>query len=432
MPPERSSLAVVGLSARWLAEAARDSGWSTVHALDAFGDRDTQDVAARWWDIGAADEVSVDPQRLEAALASLAGDPSVQGWIDGPGCEAWLCGPGTETTPASLPRWGAPRDAIRRLRNAELWLQALDRLDLPHPESRLDPPSDRVGWLRKDLMSSGGQGVLQAAGASRSRGPGVHWQRQAQGQPWSLCFVAGVDGIRVLGAQRLLHAPVADRPWAFIGLQGPEPMPPAVFAAWSRAASELSRWAGLRGLASLDGLIDAQTGRWQLLELNPRPSASLQLYRPWPVLRWHVEACLGGGLPELPNERPAPRLWRIVHAPRAMWVDPEDLASWCPAGNDARHLLRVHDRPDGSARRWPAGAPLCSLSLAPSADAAGAAETLRGQEHDLLKHLDPTFDPSSTDHHEPAGPPPGRTPQGAAQRDPRDHASHRLAELPAQ
>ena len=79
----------------------------------------------------------------------------------------------------------------------------------------------------------------------------------------------------------------------------------------------------LRGLASLDFL--AHDGRISLLEVNPRPSATMVLHDDaWPggLVRAHVRAMQG----ELPREPPSPapqmRGELVVYADRACRISP--------------------------------------------------------------------------------------------------------------
>ena len=60
------------------------------------------------------------------------------------------------------------------------------------------------------------------------------------------------------------------------GVIGPVPVPPAVGAALQRVVREAAAEFELRGLASLDFLLDGE--RIDVLELNPRPPASIALY----------------------------------------------------------------------------------------------------------------------------------------------------------
>ncbi|AFJ03334.1 ATP-grasp domain protein [Methylophaga frappieri] len=62
---------------------------------------------------------------------------------------------------------------------------------------------------------------------------------------------------------------------------------------------QLTEALSLRGFCSLDFIIDKQ-GQIHILEINPRPSASMQcLPITWPLIQWHLDACQGQ-LPSLP------------------------------------------------------------------------------------------------------------------------------------
>jgi predicted ATP-grasp superfamily ATP-dependent carboligase len=107
-------------------------------------------------------------------------------------------------------------------------------------------------------------------------------------------FAADGRAARRLGVQRLLVRPLGAHPFVYRGAVGPLALPAARLAAVDGALQALVREFGLRGLCSLDFVDDGEQA-W-LLEVNPRPSASLALYGPsW--MRAHVEAALHGRLP---------------------------------------------------------------------------------------------------------------------------------------
>ncbi|NUT14983.1 MAG: hypothetical protein HOQ33_10835, partial [Cupriavidus sp.] len=81
-----TTLAVAAISARMLAEAARDDGFE-VEALDLFGDADTRRASTRWHGIGEPASLQVDGARLLAALQALAQGGRVAGWVAGAGFE---------------------------------------------------------------------------------------------------------------------------------------------------------------------------------------------------------------------------------------------------------------------------------------------------------------------------------------------------------
>ena len=83
------SLAVAGLSARLMAEAAAADGFEVL-ALDLFGDADTCAAATRWFGIGEPAQMRIDGARLLSALEVLARRGDVLGWVSGSGFEAQM------------------------------------------------------------------------------------------------------------------------------------------------------------------------------------------------------------------------------------------------------------------------------------------------------------------------------------------------------
>jgi len=114
-----------------------------------------------------------------------------------------------------------------------------------------------------------------------------------------------------------------------------------------RKLAALTETLGVRGLASADFLDDAD--RLWLLEINPRPGATLDLFDDDadPLLKRHIDAVVG--LPAHSPKRRAPGAMEIVYldepcaAPRGEWPD------WAA------------DRP-AEGTSIAAGAPVCTVS----------------------------------------------------------------------
>jgi len=297
-------LAVAGLSVRMLAQAAQDGGYRAA-ALDLFGDVDTRRAAGAWWPIGAPGRLAIDGEALLAVLDRLRGAGGAAGWIAGSGFEGE---PGLLAAGARLlPLIGNAPEVVAAVRDPAVFFGRLVAQGIPHPETRLMRPAAPAGWLRKDFGSSGGRDVQPAAGeappgpdgAARSAdGAGIHYQRLADGDPMSALFLADGRRSRLLGVNRQIVRRLGDRPFVFRGCIGPLPVAPALRGALQGIVDALTANFGLRGLNGLDFLLDGD--RLAVLELNPRPPASMALYRdalPGGLIRAHVAASLAGHLP---------------------------------------------------------------------------------------------------------------------------------------
>ena len=356
-------LAVAALSARMLAEAATDDGFEVV-ALDLFGDADTRRASSRWCAIGEPASLRIDEALLLPALGALARRADVAGWIAGSGFEGRT--DLLERAAALLPLIGTQADAVKRVREPALFFGFLDSQGIAHPAVRLAAPEDAVGWLHKDAHGCGGWhirrlGSTPDAAAPEALGGHRYFQREMHGTPMSATFIANGSDASVLGFNRLIVRSSAMRPFVFCGAVGPVPLPRNVAAPVITAVRALAAAFSLRGLGSLDFMLEGET--FGVLELNPRPPASMALYRRqhFPaaahgVLAAHVRACVEGELPQWPahTANDAVAGTEIVFAARPLWLD-ERATMRLAARADC------HDLPS-AAMRFEAGDPLCSVS----------------------------------------------------------------------
>jgi uncharacterized protein len=348
-----TTLALAAISARMMAEAAAQAGYSVV-AMDLFGDRDTRAASSEWLPIGMSAGLGVDPDAALRALRLLARRGDVDGWVAGSGFEGL---PDVlEQGAATLPLIGNPVVAVRRVRDPATFFGFLDSVAVAHPQVRNAPPADTTGWLTKNALGTGGWHIRRASTSSESALPEhSYFQRLAPGVPMSATFIVNGRSACVLGFNEMIVRSFGARPFVFCGAIGPVALDAAVEQELTRALQLLAAEFSLRGLGSLDFMLDGRD--IALLEVNPRPSASIGLYAqhvPHGVMAAHVRACLHD---ELPLVVPAPRAVRgneIVFARRRLVLDESAsarLAAW----------PHCHDLPAAGAS-FDIGDPLCSVS----------------------------------------------------------------------
>lgn len=383
-------LAVAAVSARLLAESAALDGYPVI-ALDLYGDADTRRAALQWLPLGPVGASRPDPDRLLDALHGLsrrAGGDAVVGWIAGSGFEAQaeLLAAGAKV----LPLIGTAAADVRRIRDPGEFFAALSALGIAHPATQWRPPADRDGWLSKDANACGGWHILPAAlaaGAASSL-TSRYFQRALPGSPMSATFIANGREARLLGFNELIVRPFGSRPFVYCGCIGPVTVPADAARQVGEAVRLLSTEFRLRGWCSLDFMRDGD--EIAVLEVNPRPSASMALYAPRGQTDAQLRACLDAELPP-PGALEAP--WaaggrmsgsRIVYARRRLRlgaIAAQRLAAWPNA----------HDLPVAGASFEP-GDPVCSLG----AQGVGAerVQALLSAGHDaLLDTLDTGDEP---------------------------------------
>lgn len=375
-----ATLVVAALSARLVAEAAVRDG-HTVIALDLYGDADTRAACRQWQPLGRPGARHIEADRLLPALDAAAGAAGdVLGWIPGTGFEGQpeLLEQGAQR----LPLIGNDANTVRRTRDPRRFFGLLEQHGIPHPAWQIAPPAadGTFDWLRKDARTAGGQHTRHSGCGLDDRarrqaladpqGSQVYFQREMPGTPLSATYIANGRSACVLGINALLTQPWGEQPHVYRGVIGPVPVPAWVTTQITHALEALVPALGLRGLGSLDVLWDDE--RVWVLEINPRPPASMALYltqrfqadtdgSPHGLLEAHLRACRQGQLP-VPVERPAVasdgavRGTEILYARQPLQLTEAQVASLARRPD-------AHDVPTQATWLRP-GDPLCSVSAA--------------------------------------------------------------------
>ncbi|HEY6513113.1 MAG TPA: ATP-grasp domain-containing protein, partial [Burkholderiaceae bacterium] len=249
------------------------------------------------------------------------------------------------------------------------------------PPLRLAADADTTGWLAKDAGGCGGWHIRRAADAvGHDATPLRYWQREVSGSAMSATFVANGRDAVLLGHNEQIVRALGTRPFVYCGVCGPVAVPAAVAREVSAAVRAVAAAFGLRGLGSLDYLLDGE--RVSVLEVNPRPPASLALYPDAGgigVLHAHLRACLHDELPAAPPPEAGVGGSEIVWAPRPLRLGEAAaaaLAAW-PGTHDLPH----------AGTRFEAGDPLCSVTTR-GPDAASVKIGLARQREAVLQQLE--------------------------------------------
>lgn len=347
---------IAALSGRALAAAARRAGYRPLVA-DLFGDLDTQAIAEA--NIRVPGSLAAGPRRLPLlqALDTLA---------DGRAPIGLVCGSGFERRTSLLRTFarhhailGNSPDVVARIANPTAFAELCGSADVPHPEIR-DTAAPDGNWLEKRAGGAGG-GHIRRAKPGRAPGRGRYLQHRVEGRSVSALFLADGHRSLVLGFNEQWADPVPGRPFRYCGAVRPASITASEESALTQAIERLVVPTGLVGLNSADFLLREEG--FDLLEINPRPGATLDVYSDaeGTLFHLHIEA-YRGRLPASPPTFPAAAAAAIVYAPRAC-VLPERFA-W----------------PGWAADRQPPGilvpvqGPLCTVRA--EADGAAAARKL--------------------------------------------------------
>jgi uncharacterized protein len=327
-PASGGSLLIVAISGRALAAAARRAGFVPLVA-DFFADADTGRIAQSCLKLGGDIKDGLQWETLAPALDALAGEaPSpLLGVVYGAGFEDR-----PELLTKLAERWpllGNAASTVERVKDPKSFFGALDRLGVPHPRTVTDPPpAEEGGWLAKRKGGAGGSHVMAShivAGGRRKPERGVYFQERIPGRPVSALFVGNGKEARVLGFSEQWAAPRRGAKWRYGGAARPTALSQELEARMSVTVGRVAQAFALKGLGSADFLVkdeDKAEDQAKLLEINPRPGATLDIFDSTakPLLRIHLDAVLEDRLPYDSLPLPGGSAAAIVYAKERITV----------------------------------------------------------------------------------------------------------------
>lgn len=333
--PEHSSpILVIAKSARLLTDYLTATGHQVI-AIDCYGDTDTRQFSVDFFQVAKLSLAHIEHLVLRA--------------IRQYDIHACLYGSGFERHPDSL--WflqkhlhlfGNTAEIFNFLQDKRRLFPVLNTLDIAYPHVSMTLPDDIAGpWLQKPGRGEGGIGI-RFADTHQSQ-QHCYWQRMIAGEPYSALFLAHHPHCEILGYQRQLISSSHTEPFLFTGVIAVED--DNAFTITRKWAQQLTDKFKLRGLNSLDFIFDGE--QCLFLELNPRPSASLQLYNV-AVMHAHL-ACFINHPVKTQSWRESAVAYRIIVAEAETLI--ESTHHWPDW---------IVDRPsDGSIIRQ--GEPICSI-----------------------------------------------------------------------
>ncbi|AOF82329.1 ATP-grasp domain protein [Methyloversatilis sp. RAC08] len=371
---------IVSGSARALAQSCVAAGW-TCDVIDPFADTDTQAVARRTVRADFRDGAFGD--ELPALIAGMAG--RWDGIVDGSGFEPRpdLLSALDRAFHASAPRRGNAAATVQQCKTPDALAAGLREAGVRHAAMRSEGRAPD-GWLMKQTGACGGAHVRPAQGGETIP-TGWHAQACVAGIPASVLFLADGHRGRIVGVSRQFPGAIAG-PYAWCEAVSDLPLDDAQLALLERDVDAIVRAFGLRGLNGADLVLEG--GRHVLLEINPRPTATLALYDgrvAGGLFAAHIAACAGQLADVAMSPARALRGLRVVYAPHDLIV-----------GNGVRW-------PEGCTDLPAAGSFVAKAAPVCTAHAAGQDETrvraqLQRRETEVL-HLIAPFAGAVATHH---------------------------------
>ena len=255
------------------------------------------------------------------------------------------------------------------------------KFGLSVPSTQFSPP-DHVAnlpktWLRKPLhRHGGGYGINWAEESLESSAHDYYWQKFVAGRVFGVNFaVDHAGGIALLGLVENFTDPTKAQPmrwggvagWANLGVNFAQDnnLPAACRTMnWQEICRIFAGEFGLLGLNNMDILV-AETGEIFVLELNPRPTAALGLWKNQGDVIWRLHGGEALSQAMLETTENAPNYGRaktILYAEQPIVI--ADNFAWpvlCPPKGSDHATYEIIDRPP--AGPIAVGQPICTIMV---------------------------------------------------------------------
>lgn len=354
------NLVIIAVCARPYVAAAAQAGYN-VAAFDIFNDVETR-------------RLSFISEQVRFCNGGFEAEDLWQKLIvNVPSDTAVAYGSGLENQPEVLEKiasrfrlTGNSPETVASSKHPDRFFALLDALNVPHPETRLDAPSED-GWVAKKMGGSGGTHIR----LHENERSGDYYQRLVAGTPISVLFLADGQNVEVVGYNEQWVAPTTSMPFRYGGIVCNVELQYSVKITMAEAASRVARALGLRGLNSMDFILSAE-GELSALEVNPRLSASFDLYNIPDLFERHLQGCRGE-MASLPQRASGSKAMLVYYASRDIDVPVMEWPSW------------TVDRPV-SGTRCLSGDPVCTI-VAQAYDALSAKALVFARARELDAQL---------------------------------------------
>lgn len=350
---------IVANSGRMLAQAARSNGLKPL-VIDLFADLDMQNYAEDFRQVKSL---------AESDLAA-----SVEYFIERYAVTRVIYGSGFEYYPQSLyylnsrlMLLGNYPDVFARQLDKQFFFSTLEQFNVPHPEVVFSVPDCADGWLLKPMQGQGGIGIQRYQAGDDAKTSG-YWQKFQAGTPHSVLFLADGKQLQVIGFNSQWPVRLSEsQAFVFSGVINSCDLPDVHKARVTNWLQQLVPAFTLKGLNSLDFIYKDECS--YVLEINPRPSASMQLYDE-DLLSRHIQACIGEGLINVMGRKVHSILgYQIVYAECDLMVPGRfEWPEWCMDLPTAGSFFRT-------------GQPICSIIAHQNESGSVAKQLLIKQQH---------------------------------------------------
>ena len=280
-----------------------------VLAIDAFADVDTQQQSQETLQV-AVTGGQFDAQAILNILRKTKLDEYV-GFCYGAGFEASAVT--LDEVGRLIPVLGNNAETVTNSKHPRSFFALCDTLGMAYPPTAYEYPVDMEGWLVKSIGASGG-GHIRLLKPGFARQDNAYYQKVQTGKPVSCLFLASGNKVQVIGYNEQWCSPEQDYPYRYGGAVSCTELSDDCKKTIRVFVEAIALQLDLRGINSMDFIVDGKNV--YALELNPRLSATLDLYRGVNLFEAHVKVSLGE-FKSLAGEASLARAHQIIYARQA-------------------------------------------------------------------------------------------------------------------
>ncbi|MFT5425872.1 MAG: putative ATP-grasp superfamily ATP-dependent carboligase [Gammaproteobacteria bacterium] len=166
---------------------------------------------------------------------------------------------------------------VRQIKDPVIFFDRLEKLSLPFPEYFTDRPSAPKSILLQKTIGGAGGGHISLDKKKVALTSSYYLQAYIEGRNYSATFLADGKSFYFLGFNETW---VCDKKsdFTFAGAVSNVSLPNKLSEEVTDAIRQLVLSFNLHGLCSLDFIVEDETGQYLILEVNPRPTATFELY----------------------------------------------------------------------------------------------------------------------------------------------------------
>ncbi|HAF01681.1 MAG TPA: hypothetical protein DCO68_03530 [Methylophilaceae bacterium] len=269
----KPTIIIAAISSRPYVKAATEAGFEVI-AIDMFADIDTQKLAKKVYQV-AVFENQFDLEALLQVLEEVSAYQPV----------GFCYGSGFERHPEHLRKiealvhvLGNSAESVQYCKNPQSFFKFCDDLSMTYPETSHTKPAHHEGWLTKQIGGCGGCHVSPLGVFFDEEAKGVYFQRHQSGIAISCLFLVCEDQVKVIGYHEQWSNPQDTLSYQYGGAVSHIALADWVKSDLESFVKEAAKKMGLVGLNSCDAIL--ADDKLYILEINPRLSASVDLYTP--------------------------------------------------------------------------------------------------------------------------------------------------------